>query len=299
MFGITETTVHVTTRTVTPADMASRSRSVGTALPGWSVSVRDDRGRPLPFGASGEIWVGGAGVAGGYLNRGELTRERFRLDEHTGGTIYRSGDRGRLRPDGQLEHLGRLDNQVQLRGHRVELDEIRAVLLEQPNVTAAAVVIAGGPDDAPASARLDAYVVLNSGSAAGVRRRAARMLPEYMLPGTVTAVPELPLTLNGKLDIAALPRPAGDETPAPAVAGAEPDGLTGTMLGIWGSVFGRAVSIEDDFFELGGNSLLAVRLFAAQRNAGLPRVSLRELYLRPTITRLADAMAQAPSEAEA
>ncbi|BCJ49925.1 hypothetical protein Asp14428_14000 [Actinoplanes sp. NBRC 14428] len=291
MFGITETTVHVTTRTVTPADMASRSRSVGTALPGWSVSVRDGRGRPLPFGAEGEIWVGGAGVAAGYLNRDELTSARFRPDGHAGGTIYRSGDRGRLRPDGQLEHLGRLDNQVQLRGHRVEPDEVRAVLREQPGVTEAAVVVTGTAEEA----RLDAYVVLDGGSATAVRRAAARMLPEYMLPSTVTAVPALPLTINGKLDVAALPAPTGGEPPAPAADPPPADGITGALLDIWGSVFGRAVTVDDDFFELGGNSLLAVRLFAAQSRAGLPRVSLRELYLRPTITRLADAMANAPA----
>jgi amino acid adenylation domain-containing protein len=296
MFGITETTVHVTTHTVTAADIASGSRSVGTALPGWSVSVRDERGRPLPFGAPGEIYVGGAGVADGYLNREELTRERFRTDGYTGATVYRSGDRGRLRPDGQLEHLGRMDNQVQLRGHRVEPDEVRAVLLEDPHVRAAAVVVAGGP----AGARLEAYVVLDGGSAAEVRRRAARMLPEYMLPSTVTALPELPLTLNGKLDVDALPAPHQHDAvhpPAATVGGDQPDGFTGTMIRIWGGVFGRAITADDDFFELGGNSLLAVRLFAAQRAAGLPRISLNELYLRPTISGLADVMAQAPSGA--
>src|SRR5262249_4071774 len=123
MFGITETTVHVTTQTVTAREMVRQSRSVGGALPGWSVSVRDAKGQPLPFGAVGEIYVGGAGVALRYLGRPDLTAERFVADPCGSGRLYRSGDRGRLHPDGRLDHLGRIDNQVQLRGFRIELDE--------------------------------------------------------------------------------------------------------------------------------------------------------------------------------
>jgi hypothetical protein len=308
MFGITETTVHVTARTLTPADIAAGSRSVGRALSGWSVSVRDGRGRPLPFGAMGEIYVGGAGVADGYLNRDELKAQRFLPDGPGGERLYRTGDRGRLRPDGQLEHLGRLDNQVQLRGFRIELDEIRAVLLEDPAVTAAAVVVTDGPDGA-ASARIDAYVVTaatastaSTASTADIRRRAARMLPDYMVPATVTALPDLPLTINGKFDVTglpatAMPGPAADAPPPaepggqpPAEPGGQPPATTTVMQRVWTAIFGTEVRLDDDFFELGGNSLLAVRLLAAQRDAGLPTVSSRELYLRPTIADLADAM---------
>ena len=290
MFGITETTVHVTARTLTPADIAAGSRSVGRALPGWSVSVRDGRGRPLPFGAAGEIYVGGAGVADGYLNRDELTAERFRPDGPGGERLYRTGDRGRLRPDGQLEHLGRLDNQVQLRGFRIELDEIRAVLLEDPAVTAAAVVVTDGPDGA-ASARIDAFVVTAvAASTADIRRRAARMLPDYMVPATVTALSDLPLTINGKFDVAKLPATATAGTAPEAAPPGQPPATTAVMQRVWTTIFGTEVRLDDDFFELGGNSLLAVRLLAAQRDAGLPTVSSRELYLRPTIADLADIM---------
>ncbi|MER5891285.1 amino acid adenylation domain-containing protein, partial [Streptomyces sp. NPDC001941] len=215
MFGITETTVHVTAQTVGRAEAMTGSRSVGPALPGWYLYVLDERRRPVPLNVPGEIYVGGEGVALEYLGRPGLTEERFVTDPFTGGRMYRSGDKGRLRPDGRLEHLGRLDTQVKLRGFRIELDEIRNVLLDDPTVTAAAVVLGGtdGPDSA--AARLDAYVVLDGGDTADVRRRAAKVLPEYMLPSTVTALTALPLTANGKLDARRLPAPAAP-TAAPA-----------------------------------------------------------------------------------
>ncbi|WP_220449607.1 amino acid adenylation domain-containing protein, partial [Nonomuraea longispora] len=232
MYGITETTVHVTAQTVTRGDAIAGSRSVGRPLPGWHVYVLDERGRPVPVGAPGEIHVGGTGVATEYLGRPELTAERFVPDPFAGGRMYRSGDRGRLRPDGRLEHLGRLDTQVKVRGFRIEPDEIRNVLLDDPAVTSAAVVLRDGRPDAPgrtdtaghatgggpaaggeqavdhALARLDAYVTPADVDPAEVRRRAAKVLPDHMMPATVTALPALPLTANGKLDARALPEPA-------------------------------------------------------------------------------------------
>jgi amino acid adenylation domain-containing protein len=297
MFGITETTVHVTSRTVTPLDVVNRSRSVGTALPGWSVSVRDKRGRPLPFGVAGEIFVGGAGVAYGYLNREDLTAQRFVEDPFGAGRVYRSGDFGRLHPDGSLDHLGRLDNQVQLRGHRVELDEVRAVLLEDPGVQAAAVVLGYAVIGDLDSARLDAYVVTSgvAVAAAELRRRVAGFLPEYMVPSTVTFLDALPLTVNGKVDLARLPRPVvGHAVPAQTTASTAPRapeeasaGVRSVLRRVWAEVFDGPVADEDDFFELGGNSLLAVRLSAGLRAAGLPPIAMRELYLHPRIDDLA------------
>ncbi|GAA5039860.1 amino acid adenylation domain-containing protein [Thermocatellispora tengchongensis] len=289
MFGITETTVHVTAQTVTAREMVERSRSVGGALPGWTVSVRDPEGRPVPFGAAGEIYVGGAGVALGYLNRPELTAERFVDDPYGGGRLYRSGDRGRLRPDGRLDHLGRLDNQVQLRGFRIELDEVRAALVEDPAVRAAAVVLNEEGDP-----RLDAYVVpAGPGPAvpAEIRGRLGRILPDYMIPGTITVLDDLPLTVNGKVDTARLPAPSAgaalvEEEPAPARG----EGPAAAMLEIWRRAFGAPVSLDDDFFELGGNSLLAIRISAAMREAGLPQITLRDFYLNPTIRGLEAAM---------
>lgn len=288
MFGITETTVHVTEQTLTRKLALAATRSVGHALPGWYLYVLDPVGRLLPPGVAGEICVGGAGVARGYLGQEELTSRRFVPDPFTGAVLYRSGDLGRLRPDGRLEHLGRIDSQVKIRGFRIELDEIRSVLLEDPAVRTAAVVVRRDDPADAATARIDAYVVLSSGGDPGVvRDRAAGILPEHMLPATVTALDTLPLTPNGKLDAARLPVPAVRRTRGPSTtrAAATGDGLTTSLTEIWSEVLGVPVGPDDDFFELGGNSLFAVRIGAALRARGLPSLRLRELYRHPTVRR--------------
>ncbi|MGW1751348.1 non-ribosomal peptide synthetase [Streptomyces sp. NPDC002092] len=286
MFGITETTVHVTEQTLTRQLALAATRSVGRALPGWHLYVVDPVGRLLPPGAAGEICVGGAGVALGYLGQEELTGRRFAPDPFTGGTMYRSGDLGRLRPDGRLEHLGRIDSQVKIRGFRIELDEIRSVLLEDPDVRTAAVLVRRDETAGAATARIDAYVTLApGGDLAGVRDRAAGILPEYMLPATVTELGALPLTANGKLDAAKLPAPAVLRPPKrdPAPVAPAHDDLTASLTEIWSDVLGVPVGPDDDFFELGGNSLFAVRIGAALRARGLPSLRLRELYRHPTV----------------
>ncbi|TDD61282.1 amino acid adenylation domain-containing protein [Kribbella antibiotica] len=273
MFGITETTVHVTAEELTRHSALTGSRAVGKPLPGWSVVVRDPAGRIVPIGVPGEIWVGGVGVSQGYYCRDELTAQRFVTDP-TGQRYYRSGDLGRLLPDGRLEHLGRIDDQVSIRGHRVELGEISAVLLQDPQVTAAAVIVAGG--------RLLSFVVTSDDPLA-IRRRAAGILPDYMLPATITRVDQLPLTTNGKLDVAtlaALPRSA----PVPVLAasdGPQQDAVQ-VICGVWSELLGEPVEPTDDFFELGGNSLLATKLGLALKAAGFPGLPVRELYRRPT-----------------
>jgi amino acid adenylation domain-containing protein len=285
MFGITETTVHVTAQTVTRRHALEASRSVGPPLHGWQVYLLDTAQRLVPPGVTGEIYVGGAGVALGYLNRPELTRERFVPDPFAGGRMYRSGDKGRLRADGALEHLGRIDNQVKVRGFRIELDEIRSVLLEQPAVVAAAVALHHRDPADAAAARIDAYVVLREGSAAEVRRRAARFLPDYMIPATVTELGALPLTTNGKLDVSRLPAqdvPADAETALPA------GGFVQDLLATWEKVLGVTAGLDDDFFDLGGNSLFAVRVAAGMRDRGWPPLPVRDIYRSPTIRRLAD-----------
>ncbi|UUU31870.1 amino acid adenylation domain-containing protein [Streptomyces sp. CA-210063] len=287
MFGITETTVHVTEQTLTRRLALAGTRSVGRALPGWHLYVLDAAGRLLPPGVAGEIHVGGAGVALGYLGRPDLTAQRFVPDPVTGGIMYRSGDLGRLRPDGCLEHLGRIDSQVKIRGFRIELDEIRSVLLEDPDVRTAAVVVRRvDPADA-ATARIDAYVVLSGGDPGTVRKRAAGILPDHMLPTTVTSLDALPLTPNGKLDPERLPAPAAPAAPRPPARDTGPVtddvDLTERLREIWSEVLGVPVGLDDDFFELGGNSLFAVRIGAALRARGLPSLRLKELYRRPTI----------------
>ncbi|MEW2514711.1 amino acid adenylation domain-containing protein [Streptomyces sp. NPDC046870] len=301
MYGITETTVHVTARDVTPVDADTGSACVGRALPGWSVSVRDARGRPLPVGAAGEIYVGGAGVARHYLGREELTAERFPTDPVTGERLYRSGDRGRMRPDGSLDHLGRLDDQVKLRGFRIELGEVRSVLLADPAVAEAAVVLDERSD--AAYTRLVGYVVLRHGSALDVRRRVAGVLPEHMVPAVLVPLPRLPLTVNGKLDRARLPLPdrAGDGAEPDGGTTATADGTTAhgtgpgsapsatatTVLAAWRAALADdSVTADEDFFESGGNSLVAVRLLTALRDLGFAGLSPRDLYVHRTATRL-------------
>lgn len=293
MFGITETTVHVTAQTVTPHEVVTSSRSVGRALPGWSVSIRDGQGRVLPPGPSGEIYVGGAGVASHYLGRPELTQQRFILDESTGERIYRSGDKGRLHPDGRLDHLGRLDNQVKIRGHRIELDEIRTVLLGAPHVTAAAVVVNRDQPDDPASSRIDAYVVLETaGDRAQVLAHAKATLPDYMTPATITQVTEIPLTINGKPDTTQLPDPR--TAPADPLDAPEPaiSSIADTVLRIWSKQLNTPVNLQDNFFTLGGNSLLVVRVLAEMRERNLPKISPRQFYSHSTAAQFAELVQQ-------
>ncbi|WP_326814967.1 amino acid adenylation domain-containing protein [Streptomyces sp. NBC_01763] len=293
MFGITETTVHVTAQTVTRRTALSGSRSVGHPLPGWYVYVLDARGRPVPPGAPGEIHVGGAGVATGYLGRPGLTGQRFVPDPWHGGRMYRSGDLGRLLPDGTLEHLGRIDSQVKVRGFRIELDEIRHVLLADLSVTAAAVTVSGDAFLDAAGVRIDAYVVLAAdpvGTADDIRRRAAKLLPEHMLPASVTALPRLPLTPNGKLDPSRLPAPTAPADAPPGIAAPAAADPFAELTGIWESVLGVPVGPDDNFFDLGGNSLYAIRLATAMRERGLPPVALRRLYLSPTVRSLSEAV---------
>ncbi|MFI7602457.1 amino acid adenylation domain-containing protein [Actinoplanes sp. NPDC049681] len=298
MFGITETTVHVTAETLGREHAETGSRCVGAPIPGWAVRVVDPAGRLVPPGVVGEIAVAGAGLADGYLHRAQLTAQRFVLDRQSGERWYLSGDRGRLLPDGRLEHLGRIDGQVKLRGHRIEPDEIRGVLLEDPAVVAAAVVLRSGIAEA---ARLDAYVVLAAGTGpdtvAAIRRRASETLPEYMVPATVTALPVLPLTVNGKLDVSALPEPdlrTVDPASGPPVTPTGND-VVDALLGVCRSLLGSALRPDDNFFDAGGNSLLLARLAGALRAGGFPGATVRALYLHPTARRLADHLAGTPA----
>ncbi|GIF15734.1 non-ribosomal peptide synthetase [Actinoplanes teichomyceticus] len=287
LYGITETTVHTTLKEITAADVRRGSRSVGLPLPGWTVSIRDANGDPVPDGGTGEIWVGGAGVAQGYWNQPELTAARFVPDPLTGRRVYRSGDLGRIAPDGTIEHLGRIDDQVKVRGFRIEPAEIRSALLTSPAVAEAAIVVRGDG----AEAAIEAYAV---GSAPvtvpHLRGHLAALLPDYMLPASITLVDALPLTVNGKLDVARL-RTAPSAPAARGVTGA--GDVEERMLQVWERVLDTELSVFDDFFEVGGNSLLAARLCVAVREAGLGRCTPREIYVHPTVSELARVVSRA------
>ena len=209
MYGITETTVHVTYRPLGLPDLDAGVGSViGVPLPDLRVLLLDGRGAPVPVGVAGEIYVGGAGVSRGYLNRPELTAERFVADPFGGpGTLYRSGDLARRLENGELEYLGRIDDQVKIHGFRIELGEIEAVLNQQPGVSDAVVVVR---EDSPDDKRLVAYIVAPGRAAAlaGALKDALKtQLPPYMVPAWIIPIETLPLTANGKLDRNALPAP--------------------------------------------------------------------------------------------
>ncbi|WP_051938777.1 amino acid adenylation domain-containing protein [Luteibacter sp. 9135] len=294
MFGITETTVHVTWQEVRRREALSASRSVGTPIPGWHLYVMDEQQRLLPPGVAGEVYVGGAGVALRYHGRDDLTQARFMPDPFQKGIMYRTGDRGCMLANGTLEHFGRLDNQIKLRGFRIELDEIRRVLLGHDAVRAAAVLFNQPNPADPASARIDAYLVAEGATGEDIRAHVARFLPEHMLPSTFTFVPAMPLTTNGKLDAKRLPSPdlSAPVPPTAADSAVQPlSAMEETMHAIWQDVLGREIGADENFFDLGGNSLLAVRIAAAMRKQGLPPLPMRDLYTHQTIRKLVAALA--------
>ncbi|GAB1818981.1 amino acid adenylation domain-containing protein [Herbidospora sp. RD11066] len=274
MYGITETTVHVTACDVTGTEEGAGSR-IGLPLDDLSAVVIDAYGDPGAPGVAGDLHVGGAGVARGYLGRPALTAERFVPDPHgpPGSRRYRSGDRARHRADGMLEFLGRVDDQLALRGHRIEPGEVEAALTRHPSVAGAAVLVH--------DARLVAYVVLRS-DAVDLRDHCARTLPSYMVPALFVTVPDLPLTPNGKVDRRALPAP---EPPEVAEAGAPRTRTEALMLAAWTRAVGRG-GVDEDFFEAGGDSLRAVALIGELRAAGFD-VAVRDLFERRTVARLA------------
>jgi hypothetical protein len=295
MYGITETTVHVTYRPLRVEDCSREASPVGVPIPDLSVYVLDGRGEPLPDGVAGELYVGGAGVARGYLNRPELTAERFLANPFGPGRLYRTGDVASRRPDGELEFKGRADDQVKIRGFRIELGEIESTLREHPDVGDCAVVaIEAAPDDN----RLAAYVVARGNLQEGeLRRRLAdhleRKLPSYMAPAALILLDRIPLTRNGKTDRRALPPPDWEQQEtAGFVAPRTP--TEETVAEVWQSVLAvDRVGAEDNFFNLGGHSLLAARVVTQVRRRCEAEISVRALFEHPTLREFARALDEA------
>lgn len=290
MYGITETTVHVTYRPLVSADVAGGS-VVGIPIPDLKVYVLNAKLQPLPPGVAGEMFVGGAGLARGYLNRPELTAERFVPDPFSsepGARLYRSGDRARILPSGEIEYLGRLDQQVKIRGFRIELGEIEAAIRQHPSVRDAAVI---SLEDGSGGKRLAAYVVPKTSVAPSVdelRALLQRNVPDYMIPSAFVTISGLPLTNNGKLDRKALPVPE-IEGPRSRIAHVAPrSNIEFTIAKIWSRVLGvENPGVHDDFFESGGHSLLAVRLINEINRTLNIRLGLAALFQFRTIERLA------------
>jgi amino acid adenylation domain-containing protein len=266
---------------------------IGRPIANTSLYVLDGNRNPVPVGVAGELYIGGAGVARGYLNQPELTQSRFVPDpfaKESGARLYRTGDLVRYLPDGNLEFLGRADAQVKVRGYRIEPGEVESVLTSHPLVNEAAVVAAAGPDGSPF---LACYFVPDGAAPAGAELHAylAKQLPEYMVPAVFIPMEALPLTANGKLDRSALPRPV---VQAMEVNFAAPrDSLEMQLAAIWEEVLDtRPIGIKQNFFDLGGHSLLAVKLMARIQQRFGAEISLSSILRAPTIEQLANTMRQ-------
>jgi amino acid adenylation domain-containing protein len=282
MYGITETTVHVTHRPMAPGDEPGTS-PIGVPLPDLRALVLDEAMNPLPVGVPGELYVGGLGLARGYLDQPGLTAARFRADPYgpPGGRLYRTGDLAWRSADGSLEFAGRTDEQVKLRGYRIEPGEVRAALLAHPDVDAAAVVLR---EDG--ARRLVGYVV-GRAEPATLRAFLADRLPEHMVPGALVPLDRLPLTHNGKLDRAALPDPDASRPALPVSLTPARTPVEEALTTIWAEVFELTeVGVHDDFLELGGHSQLAVRLCNRIRDRLGVELPVRAVFEHPTIAEL-------------
>ncbi|MBX9399679.1 non-ribosomal peptide synthase/polyketide synthase [Lysobacter sp. BMK333-48F3] len=293
MYGITETCVHVTFKRLGAAELASADNNVGRPIPTTSVYILGPDRQLLPYGAVGEIYVGGLGLARGYLNREALTAERFVADPfQPGGVLYRSGDLGRLLENGDIQHLGRIDQQVQLRGFRIEPGEIEAALLRLPAIEEAAVTARA---DLSGDLRLVAYLVPARGAqldVAGLRAALSATLADYMIPSAFVPMAALPLTRNGKLDSERLPAP--DRDAVGALAYQPPQGRTEALIAeTWAQLFDLPrVGRHDHFFHLGGHSLMVVALIERLARRGL-RLDVRSVFSAPVLCDLAALAADA------
>ncbi|MFH9091009.1 amino acid adenylation domain-containing protein, partial [Streptomyces sp. NPDC017673] len=286
-YGPTETTTFATCHPLRSVAEVTDTVPIGRPMDGMRVYVLDAGLRLVPVGVAGELYIAGAGLARGYLNRPGLTAERFVADPYgaPGTRMYRTGDVVRWSADGRLVFIGRADDQVKLRGFRIEPGEIEAVLAGCDGVAQAAVVVR---EDAPDVKRLTAYVVPEGGAAPdaqSLRARVAAVLPDYMVPSAFVVLEALPLTPNGKLDRKALPAPrvgASAEARLPRTPREE------ILCSLFAEVLGaESVGVDDGFFDLGGHSLLAMRLMSRVRSVLGAELTIRDLFAHPTVAELA------------
>jgi amino acid adenylation domain-containing protein/non-ribosomal peptide synthase protein (TIGR01720 family) len=290
MYGITETTVHVTFRPLNKADLNGTASIIGRPIRDLQVYVLDEHLQPVPIGIPGEMYVSGGGVARGYLNRPELTQQRFisnPFNNNPQARLYKTGDLARYLPNGELEYLGRVDHQIKIRGFRIELGEIEALLAQHQALWESVVVVR---EDELDDQRLVAYVVPKAGqslTAQQLRSFLANQLPNYMVPQAFVVMESLPLTANGKVDRRALPTPELDSTQLEKyVAPRTP--IEEMLAQIWVQVLKvEQVGIYNNFFELGGHSLLVTQLVSRIRNIFKVELPLRELFAKPTVAELA------------
>jgi aryl carrier-like protein len=300
LYGPTEAAVDVTSYECGEEDHGGVTVPIGRPIANLRMHVLDEEMELAPVGVAGELYIGGIGLGRGYLDRPELTAERFLPNPLAGGAggerLYRTGDKGRWLEDGNLEFLGRLDHQVKLRGFRIELGEIEAALLEHQEVEQAVVMVR---EDDPGNKRLVAYVVpenrekeFNTGE---LRDSLRHKLPEYMVPQMYVELKELPLTPNGKLDRKHLPKPqpveAANKYVSPRTAEEE------VLCDIWAEVLKlESVGIQDNFFEIGGDSILAIQAITRANKLGL-QLTAKDLFQHQTVAQLASvAISGGPQE---
>ena len=295
-YGPTECTVVATSGVVGAEKTHDGLPSIGLPIDNVHVHILDEQQREVPRGAAGEIYIGGAGVARGYRNRPDLTAERFIANpfRRDGGRLYRTGDLGRFLPNGEVAFLGRVDDQIKIRGYRVELNEINAVLNEHPSVQASIVI---AREDSPGDKRLVAYVVSRADSQRdeeSLREFVRRRLPDYMEPGAFVWMESLPLTANGKVDRTALPVPKFDEGGRERGFIAPRTPVEETLTGIIREVLKiPRVSVDDDFFHLGAHSLLGAQIIARVRDVFGTELRLLDVFDAPNVAELSIKIEQA------
>jgi amino acid adenylation domain-containing protein len=297
MYGITETTVHVTYREVLAEDVEGAQSLIGTPIPDLQLYLLGESGKPVETGEVGEIYVGGAGVARGYLNRPELNAERFVPDTQsrvTGARMYRSGDLARYLSNGELEYLGRGDAQVKIQGFRIELGEVEAAILDISMVKATRVI---PHEDEDGTKRLIAYCIPVDGVAFESNQLSERLhakLPPWMMPSAYIAVDAFPLTSNGKLDVSALPKPKFGSAGV-AVSGGSNE-LENQVAAIWrGVLCAESIALDDNFFDIGGTSLLLIKVHKELQDLLSRKLQVADLFAYTTVRTLAKQLANAHS----
>ncbi|SDS42428.1 hybrid non-ribosomal peptide synthetase/type I polyketide synthase [Opitutus sp. GAS368] len=290
LYGPTETTTYSTCALRLPDGPAT----IGRPIANTQVYLLDRHQQLVPPGTPGELWIGGAGLARGYLNRPELTAEKFptlAVGDTPPARLYRTGDLARHRPDGSLEYLGRLDHQVKIRGYRIELGEVTAVLARHPAVHECVVIVR---EDTPGDRRLVAYLTPRPGAnpdGPALRAALASALPDHMVPSAFVRLDRLPHTPNGKIDRRALPAPGHDRSEVETTYAAPRSTTEEVLAGIWCTVLGlKQVGVHDNFFDLGGHSLLVTQVLARVRQAFHVGLSLRRAFESPTVAQLAAAV---------
>ena len=296
MYGPTETTIWSTTSRVTGVPNPTGAVDIGRPIANTQVYVLDAHRQPLPVGVPGELWIGGDGVARGYWHRPELTAEKFLADPfRANNRMYRTGDLVRYRPDGTVDFLGRVDHQVKLRGHRVELGEIESALMQHSSVRQAVVVLRTDVADDP---RLVAYLVPAEAepNPDALREFLLQKLPAHMVPSVFVSLPQLPLTPNGKVDRKQLPAPAAGRAAAGAGFVAPGAGLEQSIAAIWKDILNTdPIGVDDNFFDFGGHSLQVVQVQNRLRETLQIDVPVLKLFQFPTIRLLAGHLAEQSS----